>query len=340
MGWFMSNYFFGITWASTHQLPWLLILTPITVLLLVLRFNKTRLMVKQLVSVRWRTTLLTGFSFPKLMTKLFLLGIGMILLLLALMRPQWYEKEKQVQQEGRDLFIAIDISRSMLAQDVKPNRLECAKTKIKELIKQLPAERVGLIVFAGSALIQCPLTTDFNTFMLFLDQIDDDTISSGTTAIEQAIEKALKTYEQMRGKKNKLLVIVTDGEDFSRNLRELKNRAQQQGMRIFTLGIGTPQGAPIPLINEKNQPAGYLKDEYGKLVMSPLNEGILSSLAHDVGGVYIKVTDDDTDIKKIVNWVSHFEKEQFEDTKISAYEEQYPWFVGLSFVCFAIEWIL
>lgn len=336
----MSRHFFGITWASPEKFIWLFILVPIILVLLMLRFYKTNKLVEKLTHIKWRTTLLKHFSFAKFALKIFLLFIGAFFLLLALARPQWNKKEKQIKQEGRDLFIAIDISRSMLAQDMKPNRLEYAKSKIKKLINKLSIERVGLIIFAGSAVIQCPMTNDFNTFMLFLDQIDSDTISSGTTAVDRAIEKAIEAYERMGSKKNKLLVVVTDGEDFSRNLRELKKRANDQGMRIFTLGIGSISGAPIPLMNEKKETIGHLKDEHGKIVISQLNEGILSSLAHDVSGVYIKITEDDTDIKKIIDWISHFEKEQFEDAKISIYEEQYPYFVAISFLCFALEWIL
>lgn len=287
-----------------------------------------------------RTLSLRNASLVRQGIKLTLMLIGLLFIWLALLRPQWDQKETIVHQEGRDLLIALDISRSMLAQDCLPNRLECAKQKIKELVKRLSCERVGLILFSGSTFMQCPLTTDYSAFYMFLDQIDAETISSGTTALDQAIKKALNAFKSCGNRKTKLLVLFTDGEDFSSNLTNIKQEAMDYGMTIFTFGVGTAQGAPIPLFDEDGNQIGHQLDKKGGVVISRLNEGILTSLSHDSGGTYIKMSDDDTDIHDLLANVRRFEKDSLDDKKISLFEEQYPLFVAISFGCLALEWLL
>ena len=243
-------------------------------------------------------------------------------------------------QEGRDLFIALDVSRSMLARDYEPDRLNFAKKKIKRLLHTLDCERVGLLLFSGTAFVQCPLTSDHAAFTMFLDSVDVETISSGTTALDLAIKKVLEAFGQNPDRKNKLLVLYTDGEDFSSNLAGVKRQAHQEGLHIFTMGVGTPEGAPIPLLDEKGKPKGHQLDQKGAVVISRLNEGILHTLAADSGGAYIRLTQDDTDIKALMRQVQQFEKEQLEDKKFATLEEQYPYFLLISLISFALEWLL
>ena len=269
-----------------------------------------------------------------------LLVIGFLSLLLAFLRPQWDKKNETIQQEGRDLFIALDISRSMLAEDIKPSRLEAAKQKITKLVKNLSCERVGLILFSGSAFVQCPLTTDYGTFYLFLNDVDVETISSGTTAIDQAIRKGLAAFAGVPERKNKLLALFSDGEDFSANLSGIKEAALKEGMTLFAMGIGTQDGAPIPLVDNKGNKVGHQKDEYDRVVISKLNEGLLKLLANDSGGTYIQYSYGDEDIKKLIVQVNKIEKERLEDKKIIKPEEQYCYFALISFACFLLEWLI
>lgn len=280
-------------------------------------------------------------SFTRYTVKSILLFLGLVFLLLALLQPQWREKELAVAQEGRDLFVALDISRSMLAQDCAPNRLACAKNKIKSLIRHLSCERVGLILFSGSTFVQCPLTSDYAAFDMFLDQIDVETISSGSTALDQAVKQALRSFKATGSqRKSKLLVIVTDGEDFSSNLTGVKQEACQEGMSIFALGVGTAQGSPIPLFDPSGRQNGHQTDAHGAVVISRLDEGILRSLTSDCGGHYLAITKDNSDIQMLVSWVQQFEKEKYEDRKISRFEQQYHYCAAASFVCLALEWLL
>lgn len=285
-------------------------------------------------------TFLQNTSIARITLKSVLWAIGLFFIFLTLLKPSWHKKEETITQEGRDIFVALDISRSMLAQDVLPNRLSHAKKMIHALVDALPSDRVGLILFSGSSFVQCPLTKDRSAFFMYLDQIDSDTIASGTTALDKAIEQALIAFKESGTQKSKLLLLFTDGEDFSSNLAGLKQEAQSQGATIFTIGIGTPQGAPIPLYDIRGTPAGHLKDAKGNVVITALNEGILQTLAHDVGGIYVHAQKGQDHLKQLIALIEKREKEKIEDKKFSHYEQNYPAFLAISFALLIIEWLL
>jgi Ca-activated chloride channel family protein len=324
--------------ATNYWWSGIIVLTIIGLSLYLLWWKKS--IVNLLVSSVWRPALLKNFSLYRLIIKTILLSMGSGLLFIALLRPKWGMQEQQVVQHGRDLFIALDISRSMLARDVLPDRLLFAKNKIRTLLAQLSSERVGLILFSGSAFIQCPLTSDYNAFYLFLDQVDTEIISSGTTAIDGAIKQALDAFNRMPLRQHKLLVLLTDGEDFSSNLASIKEEAFKQGMMIFALGVGSIDGAPIPLVNAQGLVVDHQKDRHGNVVISKLNEGIIRSLAQDSGGTYIRTVADNSDIAAVVNKVHAVEKEKIEDKTISIFKDQYHWFALASFILLSIEWLL
>lgn len=335
-----SRAFAGVQWASAQNLIYLPVLVCI-IGILIYAFIRRQRIIAMLATSRWSDLMLHAASPARSSIKTLLMIIGCSTLFLALLQPQWDKKEEMVEQQGRDLFIGLDISRSMLAQDITPNRLVFAKEKIKKLVKKLSCERVGLILFSGSTFVQCPLTTDYGAFFLFLDQIDAESISSGTTAIDAAIAQAIEAFKRGVERKNKLLVLFTDGEDFSSNLARLKEEAVNTGMHIFTVGVGTTDGAPIPLFDVRGNQQGHQLDKKGKVVITRLNEGILYNLAQDSGGTYLRVqTDNDSDIDSLVRSVEQFEKERMDDKKISKFHEQYPYFVGVSFICFLLEWLL
>lgn len=329
----------GIEWGAQHHIYYLPVLA-ITLILILYRFIRMNHVRKKLAGTGKARMFLRHCSLGKISIKTILLTIGLISLFMAFLRPMWNKKEQVVEQTGRDLFIALDISRSMLAADVSPNRLTVAKEKIKKLLPLLSCERVGLILFSGSSIMQCPLTTDYDAFLMFLDQIDAETVSSGTTALDQAILKAMESFGAMPDKKNKLLVIFTDGEDFSSNLSDIKKKAAAAGLHIFTLGVGTPEGAPIPLYDPYGKQIGHQKDSKGNVVISRLNEGILKSVAQDSGSIYLHMTADDSDLQSLVRALTAFEKEKLEDKKLTLLEDQYHYFLIISFGCLLLEWIL
>ncbi len=284
---------------------------------------------------RW----LSNFSLKKAFIKGMVRFISLVFLSLAIARPQWGKKEEVVAQQGRDVLIALDISRSMLAQDVEPSRLAVAKEKIQKLITRLTAERVSLMVFSGIALIQCPFTSDTGAFMSFLDLADVEAISSGTTALDKAIDVGIKTFEDIPDRKQRIMIIFTDGEDFSADSGSTQ-RAQQAGLHIFTVGVGTEEGAPIPLYDYRGRQQGHVQHK-GTTVISKLDERRLAELAEKTGGRYLRLSDtNDDDVTQLVNEIQRFEKEQFDDTTVSGQKEQYQLFAGLSLLALLIDWVL
>ena len=335
----MNSAFTGIQWTAPQNSIFFIVYG-IALLVLIYRLKRSSMVIAILGRTINGHRFLYNTSVLRIGIKSMLWALSVLCLFLTLLHPSWNKKEHTVVQEGRDVFIALDISRSMLAQDISPNRLDFAKAKISSLIKALNSERIGLILFAGSSFIQCPLTRDRAAFLLYLNQIDVDTIASGTTALDQAIAQAINAFKMSGTQKSKLLVVFTDGEDFSSSLETLKKEALDQGITIFTVGVGTAQGAPIPLFDQSGKQSGHLRDKKGTVVISALNQGILQTLAHDVGGIYIHATHDTKDLNTLISLVQKKEKEKIEERKISHFEEQYPWFLMVSFLLLAIEWLL
>ncbi len=251
---------FGIYWASSDNL-WYLPLVVILVFLVIKNYVRIKKAVAFLVHPTYRTTLFQHFSLKRSFAKMVLLLAGLIILFLAFLQPQWGKKEERVVQEGRDVLVLLDISRSMLAQDFKPNRLEFAKLKIKHMLSQLDADRVGLVLFSGTAFLQCPLTQDYGAFSMFLDQVDVETISSGTTAIDTALSTAVEVYSLAPERKSRLVILFTDGEDFSLDLAGIEKKAEELKLTVFALGVGTLEGAPIPIIDQQGNQTDAAKDD-------------------------------------------------------------------------------
>lgn len=329
-----------IHWAGTYLTWHIIVMMSLVVFTLSIKSLKFYNVVQTLVPTKWKKLLLKNASLIRYACKSLLFFVGFLCLMLALLQPQWDKTEEKVEQEGRDLLIAVDISRSMLAQDEKPNRLEFTKQKIKKLLYNLSCERVGLLLFAGSTVLQCPLTTDYPAFFMFLDQLDAETFSPGTTSIDQAIRHAMNVFESMPTKKTKLLCLFTDGEDFSTNLTGVKEKAAQQGLSIFTFGVGSEHGAPIPVLDQYGKQQGFEKDDKDNVVMSKLNEGILRNLSQQTGGYYIHAKTSDKDIQELIGRVESFDKDKFDDKTIGRLQEKYNYFVIPSLVCFALEWLL
>lgn len=284
---------------------------------------------------------LLNFS-PKIFNvKLILMLMGVACLIFALLRPRWGKlNDDVVEQEGRDLLIALDISRSMLAQDFIPNRLIFAKAKIKKIVDSLKTDRVGLMPFSESPFVLCPLTNDYDAFFMYLDSVDSKTLLSGSTSLEKALEKAISVFSSQNQKKNKIVVVLTDGEDFSTNLLGVKQKAEEIGLRIFTIGIGSEQGAPIPIIDDQGIVRGYEKNSDGSIVVSKLNEPLLQDLSYNSGAIYIKAVNDDKDISSLISKIFLFEKEKFDSKKVSVAPERYYYFAIVAFLFFVLEWLL
>lgn len=331
---------FGIEFAAWKNLPLLGVAFFGVIFLLLYHAYKSRYIVQALAFGTQRKNILKNYQSWRRILKYSLFVIAFLFVLVALLRPQWDLKNQVVEQEGRDILIAIDISRSMLAQDVSPNRLEFAKQKIKKLLYNLSCDRVGLMLFSGATVIQCPLTTDYSTFFMFLDQLDAETISAGTTSLDSAVIKAVALFESMPERKTKIFCLFTDGEDFSDNLTGVKEKAIQAGVSIFTIGVGTTHGAPIPVLDRQGVQIGLEKDADDTIIMSQLNENVLRGLSEKSGGKYIHAVESENDIKQLIALVEGFESSKMDNKNINRLEEQYPYFIIISFFCLLLEWIL
>jgi Ca-activated chloride channel family protein len=330
--------FLGIYWAGAHRIIWLPVFV-LFIFLIIRHYLRVCKSVDLLVHKDTQKYVFKHFSLRMYFVKMVCLGGVVVLLFLALLQPQWGKKEVITQQEGRDLLIALDISRSMLEKDFAPNRLEFVKLKIRNLLQKLDFERVGLILFSGSAFLQCPLTIDHAAFLMFLDQVDVETISSGTTSIGAALEKAVEVFSQSK-RKTKLVVLATDGEDFSVNLSQMRAKAEQEQIRVFSLGVGTLDGAPVPIVDVKGNVVGHEVNDQGGIVLTKLNETLLRNISKDLRGNYFRVTYNDSDIDGFARIIKQYEKEKFEERKISYYHDQYPWLLGFAFILLLLEWVL
>ncbi len=295
---------------------------------------------KEMISVIKNKKILLGYSVYRELFRLCLFFFLIIGSFFMLLRPQWSKKEHTIPQQGRDLLFLLDISRSMRATDIQPNRLDAAKLKIKQLLRQFSCERVGLILFSGSAFVQCPLTKDFASLELFLDHVDIETISSGTTALDKALQLGIDLFSHMPDRKHKTMLVITDGEDFSTNFEQIITKSIHEHITICTLGVGTEQGAPIPIFNHQGQAIAVEKDQEGKIILSQLNATFLQSISEKLQGIFTPIKTDASDIVALKNFFETIEKETINTETLQQWEDQYHLIARVLFPIALLEWFL
>ncbi len=280
------------------------------------RFGRLQLLEKMMAS----------YSPARQNLKVFLIIGTVFFLILALARPQIGTKLEEVKRRGIDIFVAVDVSISMLAEDIKPNRLEKAKHELIGLINRLEGDRVGLIAFAGEAFVQCPLTLDYGAAKMFLDIMNPELIPVQGTAIGNAIEKAIQSFVQTE-RKHKVLVIITDGEDTIQDPMPAAEIAEKEGIVIYTVGIGSPQGVPIPLYDASGRQIGYKKDDSGNVVTSKLDQITLEKIALQTHGKYYNATPSEMELGKIYEAISGMEEKELSARVFSQYEDRFQFFL-------------
>lgn len=267
-----------------------------------------------------------------------LLSIGAAaFIIFALARPQWGFYWKDDKGRGLDIVIAIDTSKSMLAVDMEPNRLTFAKEEVADFVKGLKGDRVGLIAFSGGAFLQCPLTPDHRGFLLTLKDLNIDTIPRGGTSIPAAIDEAVRSYKGAETD-NKILVVITDGENTEGDIDKAVEKAGKEGVTVSCIGIGTPQGENIPVIDDNGRKT-LLKDKDGKVVKSRLMEDTLKSVAERTGGIYVRAAGSDLGLAKIYEQrLSKLEKKETKEKKVKAYKERFqvPLALALLFLVYEL----
>lgn len=255
---------------------------------------------------------------------------------ISLMRPQWGFHWKEVKRKGIDILIAIDTSKSMLAEDVKPNRLERSKLAVKDLLAKLNGDRIGLIAFSGSAFLQCPLTVDYNGFMLSLDSLDVNILPRGGTSIASAIREAVRSYGGCEGK-YKVLVLISDGEDLEGEAVKAAEEAKEKGLKIYCIGIGTKEGELIPVIDETGRRT-FLKDKNNNAVKSRLDEDVLRQAALKTGGSFVRATGAEFGLDLIYEEkLSKLEKREFESKMQKQFEERFQVPLAAAFALLFLE---
>jgi len=281
--------------------------------------------------------LMPDYSNGKLIFKFILLMIGYSFLVLALAEPQTGSKLEKVQRKGIDLMLALDVSNSMLAQDIKPSRLERAKQDISKLIDRLEGDRIGIIIFAGKAYTQLPITTDYTAAKLLLASVNTHSVPVQGTAIGDAIETAAASFGQSNH--NKAIIIITDGEDHQGGVVEQAEAAKKNGITIYTIGMGLVEGAPIPIYNGDVQ-TGYKKDRDGTIIVSKLDESILQQIATAGNGMYVRANNATTGLNKIFDDINKIQKSEIETKQFSDYEDRFQYFIAVSLIFLIFELLL
>ena len=255
-------------------------------------------------------------------------------LILALTQPRWGYYWKDFTQKGVDIIIALDVSNSMLAQDIKPTRLERAKHKIADLLNMIEGDRIGLVAFAGTSYLQCPLTLDYSAAHIFLNAIDTQLIPVQGTAIGDAIRTSIKAFDK-QDIRSRAIILITDGEDHSGDALLSAKWAKEHETKIFAIGIGREIGAPIP--NSGSGVSGFKKDKDGEVILTKLDESTLQQMAVETGGSYVRSVTGDMDLQKIYleNIKHKVEKKEIKTERRRIWHERFQWMIFIALLCLA-----
>ena len=261
--------------------------------------------------------------------------LAILFLILALTRPRWGYQWENLHQRGVDVIVALDVSSSMLAEDIKPNRLERAKRKISDLLDMMEGDRIGLVAFAGTSFVQCPLTLDYGAARLFLSAIDTQLIPVQGTALGNAIKTSVKAFRSQE-KKSKALILITDGEDQMGKALSAAKSASDQGVKIYTIGIGGEIGAPLP---NPSGAGGFRKNQQGEVILSKLDETTLQQIALETGGSYVRSVTGDIDLNTIYKdqIKKNIEKKELKSERRKIWQERFQWFIFIALIFLVAE---
>ena len=317
---------------------WLLIGIPVIVLLYLMVIFWQKRTQRKFADKELLDKLSPNRSTGKQVMKIILLCLAIASFVIALVNPQFGTKLETVKREGVDVVFAIDVSKSMLAEDIAPNRLEKSKQLVTQIINNLASDRVGIIAYAGSAFPQLPITTDYAAAKMFLQNMNTDMLSSQGTAIKEAIEMS-KTYFNDDEQTNRILFLISDGEDHEGNIEEIAAEAARQGIRIVTIGVGTPKGGPIP-IKRNGVIQNYKKDNQGETVITRLDEETLKEIASAANGRYVDGRVTSQVVEEVTEILQNMDKKEFESQQIAEYKSQFQWFLALGLLFLLLDILL
>lgn len=315
-----------------------LIIIPVIILLMYLSAKKRMRLLSRFLSSKMQKKLLLNISHISRSFKDVLLIIVLVLLIFAAARPQWGRKLQIFEEKGLDIIVAIDVSKSMLAEDLSPNRIQRAKNAFITFLHQLSGDRVGLVLFAGDSFIQCPLTSDYSALEMFASVIDVGIIPHEGTDIASAIDKSIPLFSKET--QNKVIVLITDGENLQGDFKSKIKEAKDHNIIIYTIGVGTQKGAPIPIQTESHAKKVYLKNKDNNIVLSKLDASNLEMIAQKTGGLFFQVSAGEGEIKEILSDINKLEEEKISTKKFSQYKEQYRYFVFIALILLMIEFFV
>lgn len=316
-----------------------LYLIPVLVFFFWITYRIQKKQLNNFASSKLHKVLLPLRSVFKSVYKFGLVIIAFILLVFALANPQVGSKIEEVKQVGIDVYILLDVSLSMTAEDIKPSRLDKAKHQISKLIQRLRGDRIGLIVFSGEAYVQFPLTTDYSAANLFLSAVDVSSVPQPGTAIEPAINLALNSFKKDEETK-KAIIIITDGEDHEGNVTKIVEEAVDKGVQTFAIGLGSPTGVPIPVYNNAGVQVGYKKDRRGNVVLTKLDERTLQEIANVGNGKYYRASNTEDELELIYNDLAQLEESEFGATRITDYEDRYYYLLIPAILLLFVEFFI
>lgn len=282
--------------------------------------------------------LIPDASKDKVVFKFILLNIAYVFLVIGIANPQTGSKLEKVRRKGIEMVVALDISNSMLAQDIKPDRLTRAKQALFKLIDKLEGDRIGIIIFAGKAYTQLPITTDYAAAKMFVSTISTKDIPSQGTAISEAILLGIESFDEKD--QSKAIIIITDGEDHEDNAVEASQQASEIGIKVYTIGMGLPDGSPIPMINSYGQQTGFKKDRDGNTVITKLNEVMLQQIAAAGNGDYVRANNTQAGLNKIFEKINALEESEIETRMFTDYEDQFQYFLGFGLLLLFLEFLI
>lgn len=269
--------------------------------------------------------------------KFFILMLALAFFIAGIARPQFGSKLKKVKREGVELIIALDVSNSMMAEDIQPNRLERAKRAISRLVDKLNDDKIGLIVFAGDAYTQLPITTDYNSAKLFLNSVNTQIVPKQGTAIGASIALAMRSFSP-GSQANKAMVIITDGENHEDDAVAQAKSASENGVIVHTIGMGLPSGSPIPVLRGGQK--DYLKDRDGNVVITKLNEPMLEQIAAAGGGIYVRANNAQVGLDALFDEINKMEKQEMESRSYSEYNDQFQYFFAIGLFLLFFEYVI
>jgi Ca-activated chloride channel family protein len=315
---------------------WWLITIPVFVIAYIVYTKRRQRQLTEFGDAELMAQLMPDASKSRPIWKFGMLIVALILLIVAAARPQYGQKEKTVKRQGIEVMVALDISNSMLAEDVAPNRLDRAKQMLSKMIDNMVDDKVGLVVFAGDAFTQLPITCDYVSAKMFLNTISPTLIPTQGTAIGAALQTAITSFGAQESEAGRAIILITDGENHEDDAIAAAKKANELGMQVFVIGIGKPEGAPIP----KPGTNDYFKDRAGQVVVSRLNEEMCQQIAAAGNGAYVRCDNTNTAMRALQQELDRIATTELESTVYADYNEQYQSFVLIALLLLAIEFFI